>query len=791
MILNNVNTYHIHIGGIVQGVGFRPAVYQLAMAQHLLGYVKNDCDGLNIVFNATAAQAKTFFNTIKKNAPAKAKITGARLVKTAPQKFSDFSILVNECDKQDKSVLISPDLAICPDCRAELHDKNNRRYRYPFITCTQCGPRYSVISHLPYERHNTTMQSFTVCSTCKKEYDEVSNRRFFSQTNSCPDCGVRLSLYQAGPALLSENTEEILTQVKELLGQGKIMAIKGTGGYLLLCDAANKKTVQLLRSRKHRPAKPFALLYPGLEAIEKSFVLNDRERQLLQSQEAPIVLLSPKPETRQELASDDIAPGLNRLGVMLPYNPLFELIVTDFGKPLIATSANISGSPIIYRDEDALEYLFDIADFIVSNNRAITVPQDDSVVRVTALSGQTLLLRRSRGYAPSFLDYMPQSNRCVLAAGALLKSTFTLSVNGNVFVSQFLGSGESYESQLMYTQTLGHWLKLYDAAPEVIIADMHPGYFSNRHAREQAGQTNAGLVLVQHHKAHFAAVLAEHGLMLAKEPVLGVIWDGTGLGDDGNIWGGEFFKYEKKAMQRAGHFDYFPVIAGDKMALEPRLSALSLANNVWAGSGLLKDKFSEAEWNTYHSLVADAPIYTSSAGRLFDAVASLLGLCDRQSYEGEAAMYLQKLAEDYVAAHAFEMDSAYFDEHAAEYRVSAASLVQGIMIDMMDGRKSDYIAAKFHYSLTKLVGLVAGQLGIDTICFSGGVFQNALLADWMHHELAGKYRLCFPKNLSPNDEQVSFGQLVYYENGITTLPEACSLKKQRIMEPQLAVDELY
>ncbi len=763
-----LQSFQIHINGIVQGVGFRPLVYRLATEMQLKGYVKNGNDGVSIFFNASLQEAKLFLKKIKLSVPARSKIISAELKKAADAVFPDFSIIFEDDISSEKKVLISPDIALCNNCKNELHDKNNRRYRYPFITCTQCGPRYSIIHHLPYERDATAMKDFTMCKTCNNEYTSVANGRFFSQTNSCADCGIELSILNNPASILSKNTGEVLSHIKNFLQQGKIIAVKGVGGYLLLCDAACPAAIQELRRRKHRPSKPFAVLYPDIETVQADFELNGQEKELLKSGEAPILLLHPQGNIENNLAIHNIAPGLTRLGVMLPCSPLLELIASDFGKPLIATSGNISGSPIIYKDEDALLYLFDIADFIVTYNREIVIPLDDSVIQISKHTNQQIILRRSRGYAPSFLNYKSKTSACILSTGAFLKGSFTLAVNGNVFISQFLGSGEAYESQLMYKHTLAHWLSLYQVKPEIVIADLHPGYFSVQYAAELANKYEIDLKQVQHHEAHFAAVLAENNLINNTEPIMGVVWDGAGLGSDGNIWGGEFFKYKNNEMRRCYHFDYFPAIAGDKLASEPRLAALCVAHNTWPNPDKLQEKFTDAEWNNYQALIDNTNLYTSSAGRIFDAVACLLWLCDKQTYEGEAAMCMQALAEKYVEANGFVMDDSYFKEALHDRRIPTASLIRGIITDMEKGKAKSYIAAKFHYSLVCLVDTVAGNIDVKNICFTGGVFQNALLAGWIQKELCGKYRLYFHNNLSPNDESISFGQLVYYENQIRT-----------------------
>ncbi|MGZ3944917.1 MAG: Sua5/YciO/YrdC/YwlC family protein, partial [Mucilaginibacter sp.] len=366
-----METYHIHFNGIVQGVGFRPMLYLLATEMGLTGTVSNGNDGVNMVFNADEETADLFFEKIKSTLPPKANVIVASLKKTIPMDFKDFSIVTDEADAK-KRVLIAPDIAMCENCKTELNDKQNRRYRYPFITCTQCGPRYSIIKSLPYERRETTMDKFVMCKSCSEEYHDVMDRRFFSQTNSCDVCGIKLRIFANYKAVLSEDTEKVLFHIQSFLRQGKIVAIKGVGGYLLLCDASDHQAIQSLRSRKRRPAKPFAVLFPDVNAVDRDFTLDDKERNLLQSPEAPIALLHTKQGAAKSLAIDQVAPGLNRVGLIIPSSPLLQLVAQDFGAPLIATSANISGSPIIYRDDDALEYLFDIASYVVTYNREIT-----------------------------------------------------------------------------------------------------------------------------------------------------------------------------------------------------------------------------------------------------------------------------------------------------------------------------------------------------------------------------------------------------------------------------------
>ncbi len=745
----------------MQGVGFRPFVHQVAKRFDLNGEIKNGSDGLHIHFNSSAIISKKFYACILNKAPKNAVITFSEILETAQKAFVNFSIVLEE-NSAVINVLLSPDLSPCAECLQEMNDPANRRYQYPFITCTCCGPRYSIIKSLPYERINTTMCEFEMCAKCRAEYNDTENRRYFSQTNSCGNCGIKMKFHFEDGAT-EERQDKIIEMALQQLKDGKIVAVKGGGGYLLLCDAANETAIELLRKRKHRPTKPFALLYPNIEKIFEHYILNKTEEELILNSASPIVLL--KPSTANDLSLKLLAPGLNRLGVMLPSTALLSIISNKFSKPLIATSGNISGSPILYKDEEALIYLFDIADSILSYNRAILMPQDDSVLIVAPGSLQRIFIRRSRGYAPAFLNYVPKKKEVTIATGAHLKAGFLLSANGNIFASQFLGNAESFESREMYETTLLHWLKMYQIQPTFILTDKHPQYFSHLFAHDFSQNNKVPVAFIQHHEAHFAAILAEHELQDSEMPVLGIIWDGTGLGYDGNIWGGEFFKIQNNKIIRLSHFENFPVIAGDKMAGEPRLSASSLN----AEENLIKFKFSETEWKNYEILKNDSSLFTSSAGRLFDAVACLLRLGDVQSYEGEVAAYLQVLAETYVNDHGFDLDSSYLTEDMSFEIISTFIIMKNICSDIRNGVERSFIAAKFHFTLVQIVALVAKKFAINKICFSGGVFQNSLLVDWMHYYLKSENQLYFHSALSPNDENISFGQFVFFDNDLQSV----------------------
>ncbi|ADB39870.1 carbamoyltransferase HypF [Spirosoma linguale] len=755
-------TFHLHLTGQVQGVGFRPFVWQLARSMKLKGTVSNGADGVHIYVNADLQTVRVLTRRIRAEAPALARIQSVKLAEVEPIDFGDFTIVESQAVGQ-ASLLLTPDLALCDACRAEISDPANRRFGYAFTTCTHCGPRYSILRRLPYDRPTTTMAPFGMCADCEREYHDPSNRRFYAQTNSCPNCLVELSLFLASGQCITRDQSNIIQQSIDVLASGRTIAVKGIGGFLLLCDATNADAIHQLRERKHRPTKPLAVLYPNIDQLQQDCFLADDERALLTSPASPIVALDKRPELPSGLVADQIAPGLNQLGVMLPYTPLLALLADAFGKPLVATSGNRSGSPICYTNEQALDQLSAVADLIVTHNRDIVVPQDDSVVRLSPVFRQPIILRRSRGLAPTvMMTDIPHSNANVLALGASLKSTFAWQLRGNTYVSQYLGDLESYDTQTSFRATLDHFLTLFDAKPDAVLADQHEGYFSTQLAHELANIWGIPLVSIQHHEAHLAAVLAENKLMEQAEPVLGVIWDGTGYGTDGQIWGGEFIKYQHGGFERVGHFAYFDALLGDKMPREPRLSALSLAFNIPGADELLRPKFTEKEWNLYTKVGVQNKLKTSSVGRLFDAVAALLGLADKVSYEGEAALLLESCAARYVRVNGYTTSQHYLPETLLKAQVPTQAIVAGVVNDLQAGLPVGQIAATFHYTLVQAVAAVARQMGVQQLAFSGGVFQNALLVDWLRYELEPAYQLHFHQQLSPNDECISFGQIAQY-----------------------------
>ena len=723
----------------------------------LTGWVSNTKDGVHIEINAEETVSALFYRSVIQQPPANAVITAHRIKEVASKTFSSFSILPDSTDSKP-DLLLTPDFAVCEHCKNEIADPKNRRFRYPFSTCLHCGPRYSIIKALPYERYHTTMSHLQMCGVCGDEYNNVYDRRHYSQTNSCSECGIPMHLYGAAGNVVSDQPEEILARCKQYLEEGLILAVKGIGGYLLLCDATNESAVQQLRSRKHRPARPFALLYASIENASKDVHISEYEEAALKDKAAPIVLCRLKEVQQNEICTSVIAPGLDKIGIMLPCAPLLQLLVNDFGKPLIATSANISGSPIIYNDEEALEKLSGIADYIITCDREIVVPQDDSVLQLTE-KGEKIILRRSRGLAPNYFpNPFDATDECILATGGELKSAFAIQEQHQLYISQFLGNQESLASQEAFMHTSDHLFNLLQTKPSAILADKHPGYFVSQRANELSLENNIPLFSVQHHEAHFGAVLAENNLLNTKEPVLGVIWDGAGYGDDQQVWGGEFFVFEDGEINRKVHFDYFPQLLGDKMSREPRLSAFSLLKQLPAKQSVLEPYFSVTEWQYYQQLIKQpATLLTSSVGRLLDAVACILGICSINTYEGEAAMKLEAVARSYRG----EMTD-YYPLPVKNNRVELLLLLQDMMHDKEAGMPVNQVAAKVFYSLALTVGRMSDHLGIDKIAFSGGVFQNALLTEMIDTLYAGKKNLYRHRQLSPNDECIGFGQLACF-----------------------------
>lgn len=747
-----LKTFKIQIGGQVQGVGFRPFVYNLAKTYGLKGTVSNDGNGVLIYANGQKNALMKFKEDILEKAPEAAIIQSDSLLEVAPMAFDTFRI-VPSCNEGKVAIPLTSDLAICPSCKKEVLDPGNRRFQYAFTTCTQCGPRYAITEQFPFERENTSMVKFKMCRKCMEEYRNPEDDRFHSQTNTCGECGIRLRLVNSdGETVFLQETTEI-EQLSHFLRDGAIVAVKNTNGYLLCADARNSGTIRELRKRKQRPTKPFALLYHSLKAVQNDFNCTRQEEKALCSKIGPIVLLSPKTKTKQKIVRE-IAPGLDRFGVMLPSSALLSLIAEEVKIPLVATSGNIHGSPILSKEIEAEDGLHAVADYFLHHDLEISFPQDDSVWQFA--DRQKIVLRRSRGMAPNFMEYRPKDQKRILAMGAHLKSTLAFTPNGHTYVSPYFGNLDSLGVLQRYTDTLQRYTQLFKEVPELILVDEHTTYQSTVLGKELASNWRIPVVGVQHHKAHFASVLAEHGLFGSKAPILGIVWDGTGLGDDDTIWGGEFFVYQNRQMVRKAHFEHFDVLAGDKMAREPRLSLLSLMDSKTD----LQDKFSLSEWKIYQKLKMKGTLKTSSVGRVFDAMASLLGLLDVSSYEGEAAMLLENLAWQYGDGEPID-----FFEGLSYEQIPTKKIIETAQELKRKGHTAPHIAASFVFTLAMAIIRMAQRYDIRQLACSGGVFQNRLLIKNLMG-LADDIGLkCFFNTaLSSNDENIALGQLAYYQN---------------------------
>ena len=751
-----MQTYHIHIGGLVQGVGFRPFVYRTAVEMGIKGWVNNSPDGVHIEFTASQDLADDFYYNVLSHPPVNAIITHHSIHPIAPREFDSFSIQKSSNDTMP-DLLITPDIAICPDCLQEISDHTNRRYQYPFTTCLNCGPRYSIMQTLPYDRHNTTMDPLPMCEQCGEEYINVADKRHFSQTNTCAQCPIPMHLYDANGKLICNENEKIFNVVDTALTEGRIVAAKGIGGYLLLCDATNENAIETLRERKHRPSKPFALLYKDIEMVLKDMIISPAEQRALRDKSAPIVLCR-SGENTNRIIKKVIAPGLHRTGIMLPYTALLFLIIERFNKPLVATSANFSGSPVIFSDEEAMEFLGEMADLVLTYDREIVTPQDDSVLQYSSL-GQKIILRRSRGLAPAFFNHaLGKTNECILAMGGELKSAFALYNNGNLLVSQYLGDQASLGSQKSFVLTKNYLQQLFQCRPQKIIVDKHPGYFVSERGRAEAMKKNIELMEVQHHKAHFAAVLAENNLLNETEPVLGIVWDGAGYGDDQQIWGGEFFIFDNNTMSRVAHLDYFPQLLGDKMNREPRLAALGLLIKMPEYQESIKHQFTQTEWKYYMQLIGKpGTLFTSSMGRFLDGIAALLGICSFSTFEGEAAMRLEA-----CAATCKDTLHEFYTLPLKKGILKWDLFIAEMMEDILLMKEKNHIAKKVFYSLVKSIAAISNGFKVNKIAFSGGVFQNAMLNDMIPEVMKENKQLYFHQQLSPNDECIGFGQLACY-----------------------------
>ncbi len=746
----------IAVRGTVQGVGFRPFVFGLASRLKLNGFVRNDAGGVAIEVEGPAGRVEEFVDALATDAPPLASVERVSWEPRRPSGERGFRIDASERRLTDEiaPVFISPDVATCDECLAELVDPTNRRFQYPFVNCTNCGPRLTIVTGAPYDRQRTTMAHFVMCPDCQREYDNPTDRRFHAQPTCCPRCGPRLALLdRRGQKIEIEN---IIEACAAGLRNGKIIALKGLGGFHLCCDARNETAVAELRRRKHREDKPFAVMVGDLAAATALCDVEEAEAKLLQSWRRPIVLLRP----RQHLAAA-VAPGNPHLGLMLPYTPLHHLLMRAVGDGiLVMTSGNRSDEPIAYDNDEAVERLGGIADLFLVHDRPIHVRCDDSVTRIVA--GSELPIRRSRGYAPRPISLAKPCDKPTLAVGGQLKGTFALGRGGHAFLSHHLGDLDHFEAYQAFERDVPLFEQLFEMQPERIVCDLHPDYASSRYARQRAEREGIELVAVQHHHAHMASCMAENGW--EDGPVIGVSFDGTGYGTDGAIWGGEFLVGDYRDFRRAAHLRYVALPGGEAAIREPWRMALSHLLDARCDVSPLMSRLSRSQIAAVQRMILrnfNSPM-TSSAGRLFDAVASLIGLRDRVTYEGQAAIELEWLASGDVTADAYPFEVV---EEQSVWMIDTRPMIVAVAADLQRNISRAVVARKFHSTVVEMIATVCAKLrrenaGHGCVALSGGVFMNSLLTRELVARLERDgFHVLRHRLVPPNDGGVSLGQL--------------------------------
>jgi hydrogenase maturation protein HypF len=777
---------HLRAQGMVQGVGFRPFVYTLATELGLGGWVRNTDSGVEIEVEGEQSDLATFMERLERDRPSHSILSQLETNWLSPCGCKHFEIHASALDSPSKSAWILPDLATCPACLEEIFDPRNRRYRYPFTNCTHCGPRYSILTALPYDRPNTTMQLFRMCPDCQREYEDPQDRRFHAQPNACSHCGPHLEFWDnQGKAIAPGfSSSKLIALAADRIREGEILALKGLGGFHLIVDARNEGAVQKLRDRKHRPTKPLAVMYPNLEALREDCIVSPAEEKLLTSAAAPIVLLKQK----RSLLASSIAPHQNTLGVMLPYTPLHHLLLAELEFPVVATSGNRSQAPICIDEQAALRNLADIADVFLVHDRPIARPVDDSVVRT--IEDQPMLLRRARGFAlraSSTSECLP----CILAVGGHLKNTVALSIQDQILVSQHLGDLDRAQTFERFQETIEQFLKLYAAKPVAIACDTHPDYASTRFAQTLSEKLNAPAIPIQHHYAHVLSGMVDNHLV---PPILGIAWDGMGYGLDNTLWGGEFVAIpDRTGFRRIAHLHTFPLPGGDRAAREPRRAALGLLYEAFGESAFELDgpalaAFHPQELKLLRTILqkgVNSP-RTSSVGRLFDAITSLTGLCQQSTFEGEAAMQLESALEGIRTAgtYPYELNQ----DHAGTWILNWQPMLVSILDDLgknpnskspriggFRGRMQSAvepiqhplqnpigeIAAKFHNTLVELMVAIAHRVGISQVLLTGGCFQNRYLLERAIQRLRGEgFVPYWHGQIPPNDGGIAVGQVL-------------------------------
>jgi len=717
------------VEGTVQGVGFRPYVYRLAGELGCSGHVFNDARGVVVEVEAGAAEVERFLTRLPAEAPPLARVERV-MTEPVPATGSSGFTIVESPAGGEPSALVSPDTATCAECLEELFDPADRRYRYPFVNCTNCGPRFTIVRGVPYDRPLTTMAGFRMCDACQAEYDDPADRRFHAQPNACPACGPRVRL-------LGSDADDAVRAAADALRGGAILAVKGMGGYHLACRADHEWAVAALRGRKHREDKPFALMAPNLVAARALVELGTEEETLLVARERPIVLARRRPGAPVASA---VAPRSPDLGVMLPYSPLHHLLLAEVDLPLVLTSGNVSDEPIAYRDEDAVTRLAGIADAFLVHDRPIHTRTDDSVVR--AVAGRPLMLRRSRGYVPTNIDLPVPAKRHVLACGAELKSTFCLARGSRAWVGHHIGDLSNYETLRAFTEGIEHFERLFAVAPAVVAHDLHPDYLSTRFAHEREG---VELIAVQHHHAHLAACLAEHG---ETGPAVGAIYDGTGYGTDGTVWGGELLRGDLVSFERIGALYPVRMPGGEAAIRQPWRMACAWL--VAADAAPPPTVRSRDGWEQVSGLARTgfASPVTTSVGRLFDAVAALCGVRDEVNYEGQAAIELEAAC-DPVEEGAYPLGPD----------LDPRELVGAVVADLERGVGVGVVAARFHNAVAAATAEACTRAGEGTVVLAGGVFANRRLLERTRALLESRgLRVLVPERLPPGDGGISYGQ---------------------------------
>jgi hydrogenase maturation protein HypF len=750
----------ISVRGVVQGVGFRPFVYRLAHRHQLNGWVRNTSGKVEIEVEGGESAIRSFLQELKTQAPPMARIEQIETASAAPSGYTDFRIRESLAETNNYQ-LISPDIATCADCYQEIFDPADRRYRYPFTNCTNCGPRFTIIEDIPYDRPKTTMREFQMCPRCQQEYNDPLNRRFHAQPNACPECGPQLELVDTNGNAVKY--ADIIQKAGELLRNGAILAVRGLGGFQLACDATNQTAVNLLRERKHRPAKPFAVMAAGVEDIKKHCAVSQKENELLSSPQAPIVLL--RWNNRKSDIARTVAPDLKYLGMMLPCTPLHHLILHAAGRPLVMTSGNLSEEPIAKDNDEAFVRLKGIADYFLLHNRGIYARYDDSVFMVTENKPATL--RRARGYAPYPIHLPFQANQ-ILACGEELKNTFCLTRDDHAFISQHIGDMENEETLEHFENTIELYTKLFRIKPEVIACDLHPEYLPSKYAARIALEKHLPLIPVQHHHAHIVSCTVENGI---STPVIGVAFDGVGYGTDGAIWGGEFLIADWRGFQRAGQFEYVPMPGGAAAIKKPYRMALgylySLLGVDYSLEGLPLAKLNPAEIAVIRQQVQkriNCPL-TSSVGRLFDAAAALAGLCGEVSYEAQAAIALEMKVSDRFTPGKIDVYPYSFETQTDTTVVKLGELFAAMSADGRNKVTVSMLSLKLHRTIAQVTvamcGKIAQNTGIKQVALSGGVFQNRLLLKLTAAGLKQAGFQVFTHHLVPcNDGGLSLGQAV-------------------------------